>query len=117
MQLHPWPLTIPTRFSFPFLPCLLLAAAGSNTPWGTRMGSEEYEPDARLYESATTLQQIGQSANPATFSYDGGNSLAMGRYFDLYYGNMTLDEFRGAVKPYMYGHVTEVKVCWGPAGR
>lgn len=89
---------------------LWIPCAGSNTPWGTRMGSEEYEPDARLFETATSLTQIGQSANPATFSYFGGNSLAMGRNFDLYYGNMTLEQLKAAVKPYMYGYVTEVKV-------
>ncbi len=42
--------------------------------------------------------------------YEGGNALAMARQFGLYYGNMTLEQFRAAFKPYMYGFVTETKI-------
>ncbi len=37
----------------------------------------------------------------------------MARQFDLYYGNMTLEQYKEAVKPYLYGFVTEVKVRHG----
>lgn len=33
-----------------WVPC-----AGSFSPWGTHLGGEEYEPDARLFEMATAL--------------------------------------------------------------
>lgn len=42
--------------------------------------------------------------------YEGGNALAMARQFGLYYGNMTLEQFRAAFKPYMYGFITETKI-------
>ncbi|KAG2495904.1 hypothetical protein HYH03_006141 [Edaphochlamys debaryana] len=89
---------------------LLTPCAGSGSPWGTRMGSEEYEPDARAWDEATTLEHIGGGANSTLFSYDGGNLIKMGRAFGLYYGEMTLEQFKADVKPYLYGYVTEVKV-------
>ena len=61
--------------------------AGSVTPWQTHLGSEEYEPDARLLD-------------PATGSIDD--------YYDAmgaYYGGDLL-----ALNPYDYGWVTEVAV-------
>ena len=32
------------------------------------MGSEEYEPDARAFAEATTVENIGAGATPATFT-------------------------------------------------
>lgn len=61
--------------------------AGSVTPWQTHLGSEEYEPDARLID-------------PATGSIDEYYD-AMGAY---YAGDLL------ALNPYDYGWVTEVAV-------
>jgi secreted PhoX family phosphatase len=61
--------------------------AGSVTPWGTHLGSEEYEPDASL-------------RNPATGSIDDYYN-AMGAY----YGGDLL-----ALNPYDYGWNVEVRV-------
>ncbi|GLC38775.1 hypothetical protein PLESTM_000774600 [Pleodorina starrii] len=89
---------------------LLTPCAGSVTPWGTRLGSEEYEPDARATATASRLEDIGGGATPAQFSYDGGNFLKMGRLYDMYYGEMNLTEFKATVKPYLYGYITEAKI-------
>ncbi|KXZ55887.1 hypothetical protein GPECTOR_2g1438 [Gonium pectorale] len=89
---------------------LLTPCAGSLSPWGTRMGSEEYEPDARAFAEATTVEHIGGGADPTKFTYDGGNALKMGRFYGLYYGEMNLSDFKEAVKPYLYGFITETKV-------
>ncbi|KAG2443999.1 hypothetical protein HYH02_009199 [Chlamydomonas schloesseri] len=89
---------------------LLTPCAGSLSPWSTRMGSEEYEPDARAFAEATTVENIGAGATAATFTYDGSNALKMGRLYGLYYGNGTLEQFREVVKPYLYGYVTETKI-------
>ncbi|EFJ47998.1 alkaline phosphatase, secreted, phosphate-repressible [Volvox carteri f. nagariensis] len=89
---------------------LLTPCAGSITPWGTRLGSEEYEPDARAFANAKTVEDIGGGPTAAQFTYDGGNALKMGRLYDLYYGEMNLTEFKAAVKPYLYGYITEAKI-------
>jgi len=66
-----------------WMPC-----AASRTPWGTHLGGEEYEPDARVYL---------QNPDPrATY---------MSAFNDYYY-----PRFRGTrtVSPYYYGYVFEV---------
>lgn len=72
--------------------------AGSRTPWKTHLGSEEYEPDARLIDPVTGVKANADGTTPDT--YYG----AMGAYFG---GDMT------KVNPYMYGYVTEATVT-GP---
>mgnify|MGYP007089981544 FL=1 len=74
--------------------------AGSVTPWNTHLGSEEYEPNARSYELATTKDEIG--------SYFG----SMSNYFDVnfYDEEVTAEEIKAVVNPYAYGYPTEVIV-------
>ena len=74
--------------------------AGSVTPWNTHLGSEEYEPNARTYELATSKDDIG--------SYFG----SMSNYFDVpfYSDSVTADDIKAVVNPYAYGFPTEVTV-------
>ena len=74
--------------------------AGSVTPWNTHLGSEEYEPDARSYETAATKDDIG--------SYFG----SMSNYFAVpfYAGTTTAADIKAVVNPYAYGFPTEVTV-------
>ncbi len=68
--------------------------AGSVTPWSTHLGSEEYEPDARLVDQAT------------------GNKVKGNGESDDYYHAMA-DYFQGdrtEVNPYDYGYPVEVTV-------
>ncbi len=88
--------TKPIDFS-PFggiwVPC-----AGSVTPWATHLGSEEYPPDARAVESATSMDQIDKYYKP------------MIRYVGLNPDQASIDEFKAAFKPYRYGYPTEITV-------
>jgi len=78
---------------------LWVPCAGSVTPWGTHLGSEEYEPNAREVSEATALEDIDDYFYP------------MARYFGLNPDNMTLDEFRAAFNPYTWGFPTEIAVA------
>ncbi len=60
---------------------------GSTTEWGTHMGSEEYEPDARAFE------------NPASSSYK-----AVTNFANLYFGDAS------KANPYFYGWIPEISV-------
>lgn len=73
--------------------------AGSHTPWNTHLGGEEWDPDARVYENATTISATGISR--------------MLPYFSALNANSTVAEFKAAVNPYMYGRLIEVKVQAG----
>lgn len=81
---------------------LWVPCAGSVTPWGTHLGSEEYPPDARLVEDANSILDVDDYYWP------------MARYFGIANpfdaNNMTLDDFRAVFKPYYYGYPTEVSV-------
>jgi len=63
--------------------------AGSVTPWGTHLGSEEYEPDAKQWRDDSISDY----------------NAAMARYF----GANPLDA-RNVMNPYDYGYITEVQV-------
>jgi len=65
---------------------LWIPCAASLTPWNTHLGSEEYEPDARIYES-----QPLEAMN-------------------LYMGKMGRSATQGGANAYDYGHPVEVKV-------
>ena len=80
---------------------LWVPCAGSVTPWGTHLGSEEYPPDARAVEAATDYEKgIDSYFKP------------MVRYFGLnpWDSAMTADKFRAAFNPYKYGYAVEVEV-------
>ncbi|GAB4821502.1 hypothetical protein N2152v2_008548 [Parachlorella kessleri] len=73
--------------------------AGSVTPWNSQIGGEEYEPDARLFEQAASLDKV----NSAIIDFV--------RYYDLYLSEgATLGDVKAEFQPYKYGHVIEVKV-------
>ncbi|WP_026827103.1 PhoX family protein [Exiguobacterium artemiae] len=61
---------------------------GSTTPWGTHLGSEEYEPDARAFES-----------DPASSAYKEVNAFA-----ERYFGT------KEKANPYFYGFTPEISV-------
>lgn len=65
---------------------LWIPCNGSTTPWMTHLGSEEYEPDARVYEK--------QPLEP----------------MNLYRGTVGKTWDQGGANPYMYGHIVEVTV-------
>lgn len=66
--------------------------AGSVTPWGTHLGSEEYEPDARSWLPGNTV-----SAYNAQFSY----------YFG---GDGSSDSAKVTMNPYWYGWPIEIGI-------
>ncbi|MEO8243641.1 MAG: alkaline phosphatase PhoX [bacterium] len=72
--------------------------AGSVTPWGTHLGSEEYPDDARGFETAKELADLGEDATP------------FARYYGLDPATMTVDAFKAVFNPYRYGHATEITV-------
>ena len=77
---------------------LWVPCAGSVTPWGTHLGSEEYPPDARAIEAATALDEIDDYDKP------------MVRYFGLDPDKVTIEEFKAAFNPYRYGFPVEIAV-------
>jgi secreted PhoX family phosphatase len=86
---------------------LWVPCAGSVTPWGTHLGSEEYPADARNFENAVTTGDVDAT------------SLAMARYWGLdpysdtdKDGEPDLDiaDLRAVYTPYAYGFATEIMV-------
>jgi secreted PhoX family phosphatase len=82
-----------SEFGGLWVPC-----AGSVTPWGTHLGSEEYPPSAFKVEKAKSMEDIDDYYKP------------MGRYFGLAADTKDLDAFRKVFKPYKYGYATEIAV-------
>jgi uncharacterized protein len=70
---------------------LWVPCAGSITPWGTHLGSEEYEPVARVIETTTDLDDLDDYAKPMAlyFGYDATSKA----------GQPTMDGFREVFKP------------------
>ncbi|WP_448189981.1 PhoX family protein [Azospirillum sp. sgz301742] len=66
---------------------LWIPCNGSTTPWMTHLGSEEYEPDARAFETKP-LEPM-----------------------NLYRGTLGKTAAEGGANPYMYGHLVEVTVA------
>lgn len=77
---------------------LWVPCAGSVTPWGTHLGSEEYPPNVRGIEDAQSLDDIDDYFKP------------FARYFGLNPDTMSLEDFRGVFSPYQYGYATEITV-------
>jgi secreted PhoX family phosphatase len=67
---------------------LWIPCNGSLSPWNTHLGSEEYEPDARTFES-----------NPTSSARTQVESFAQ-----LYFGD------KSKANPYFYGFIPEIKV-------
>jgi hypothetical protein len=90
---------------------LWVPCAGSVTPWGTHLGSEEYPPDARSIEEAASLDEFDPLPDDPDETY---YIRPMGRYFGFTNpwdpNSMSLDEFRSVFNPYYYGYPTEVAV-------
>lgn len=76
--------------------------AGSRSPWKTHLGSEEYEPDARLINPTTGVKVLNKDGTTVDTYYG-----AMG---DYYAGDMT------KVKPYKLGYVIEAKITSADMG-
>jgi hypothetical protein len=72
--------------------------AGSVTPWGTHLGSEEYPDDARQTEAAKEVKDIME------------DTLPFARYYGLDPATMTLDAFKAVFNSYRYGFATEISV-------
>jgi hypothetical protein len=81
---------------------LWVPCAGSITPWGTHLGSEEYEPDARVIETTADLNEVDDYPKPMAlyFGYDAMSKAA----------KPTMAGFREVFKPFRYGYITEVSV-------
>jgi hypothetical protein len=75
---------------------LWIPCAGSVSPWNTHLGSEEYPADARRYENATTLDEVGAGD--------------MIRYFGLDTATASVADAKAVFNPYNYGYMTEVSV-------
>lgn len=73
--------------------------AGSVTPWGTHLGSEEYPQDARQTETAATVGEVTGSYNT--------NLL---RYWGLDPATATVAQAKAVFNPYHYGFPVEVTV-------
>lgn len=77
---------------------LWVPCAGSVTPWGTHLGSEEYPPNAREIAEASSISQISGYTKP------------MARYFGVNDKMMSLATFNTVFNAYRYGFPVEVKV-------
>ncbi|MCQ6268800.1 DUF839 domain-containing protein [Fictibacillus sp. WQ 8-8] len=67
---------------------LWIPCNGSTSPWGTHLGSEEYEPDARAFEADPTSQAHKDVSNFANY----------------YFGD------KSKANPYFYGWIPEISV-------
>ena len=95
--------TAPVDFSADgglWVPC-----AGSVTPWGTHLGSEEYEPDAHVIETTQDIDKLDDYVKPMGlyFNYNAAATEVEDQAF-----HPTMDGFRDVFKPYRYGYITEV---------
>ena len=74
-----------------------MPSGGSVTPWGTHIGGEKHEPDARMFQYVESIDQIDP------------NIISMLRYFS---NNepQDIDTIRSVFNPYLYGHPIEVAI-------
>jgi secreted PhoX family phosphatase len=85
--------------------------AGSRTPWKSHLGSEEYEPDARLIDTVTGVKANACAVNDSDcLAGSKGEDSYYGAMGDYYGGDMT------KVKPYRYGYIVEAKVTGADMG-
>ena len=84
---------------------LWIPCAGSVTPWGSHLGSEEYEPDARsFYASESPAQED---------SWMGRNIADFMRYFPDATGTSPNEIVASGFNPYFYGYAWETKIADG----
>ena len=72
-------------------------SGGSVTPWGTHLGGEKHEPDARKFQDTQSVAEIDP------------NIIQMLRYFDKS-DSLDLDTIKTLFNPYLYGHPVEVAI-------
>jgi hypothetical protein len=85
--------------------------AGMRTPWKSHLGSEEYEPDARMIDATTGVKANACAVNDTDCTTGmKGTDTYYGAMGDYYGGDMT------KVKPYRYGFPVEVKVTGASLG-
>lgn len=90
-----------------------ILCAGAVSPWGTHLAGEEYEPDARLIEEATSISG-DEEGSLINLDEDLASSvLGFLRYFDSYDDNISADDARKLFNPYNYGFAIEVKALDG----
>lgn len=77
-----------TKIDFSDVNGLWIPCNGSVSPWNTHLGSEEYEPDARTFET-----DASSSARTWTESFA-----------NLYFGD------KAKANPYFYGYIPEIEV-------
>ena len=75
--------------------------AGSVTPWGTHLGSEEYEPDAAKVEGASSVTELKKLDEDPT---------AMAMYFGFDPTKDDIAAFSKVFNPYAYGYITEIAI-------
>ncbi|MBK7000535.1 MAG: DUF839 domain-containing protein [Rhodoferax sp.] len=80
------------NISFASVGGLWIACNSSTSPWNTHLGSEEYEPDAKVYGGGAKAADTDDGTDIASFS-------------TYYFGNAT------TAKPYRYGLVPEVRIA------
>ncbi|MFO1039471.1 MAG: DUF839 domain-containing protein [Geminicoccaceae bacterium] len=78
---------------------LWVPCAGSVTPWGTHLGSEEYEPDAAKVAAAASVEELQKLEEDPT---------AMAMYFGFDPGKDDVTAFHKVFNPYAYGYITEI---------
>ena len=85
---------------------LWVPCAGSVTPGGTHLGSEEYEPDAAKVAAAASVEELQKLDEDPT---------AMAMYFGFDPAKDDIAAFRKVFNPYAYGYITEIAL--GADGR
>ncbi len=80
---------------------LWVPCAGSVTPWGTHLGSEEYEPDAAKIEAAASVDELKKLEEDPT---------AMAMYFGFDPTKDDIAAFSKVFNPYAYGFITEIAI-------
>jgi uncharacterized protein len=80
---------------------LWVPCAGSVTPWGTHLGSEEYEPDAAKVEGAASVDALKKLDEDPT---------AMAMYFGFDPNKNDIGAFSKVFNPYAYGYITEIAI-------
>ncbi|MFV0298482.1 MAG: alkaline phosphatase PhoX, partial [Hyphomicrobiaceae bacterium] len=88
---------------------LWVPCAGSVTPWGTHLGSEENEPDARKIEDTADIAKLDRYPKPMAL-YFGYDAMDASR-------KPSMSGFRKVFNPYNYGYITEVTISEAGRGR